>query len=60
LSSVDCCRHRIVLPASLELWKKRLLIGPHEVPDRSDACDRNELGKRIDAKLGFQFGHEKR
>jgi hypothetical protein len=60
LSSVDGCRHRIVLPAALELWKERLLIGSHEVLYGSNACDRNQLGKRIDTKLGFQFGHEKR
>src|SRR5262249_49767174 len=60
LSSLDRRRDRIVLTAALELRKKRLLIGPHEVPDRSDAGDRNQFGKWIDAKLGFQFGHDKR
>src|SRR5262249_60390077 len=59
-SSLDRRSDRIVLSAALEPRKKRLLIGPHEVCDRSDAGDRNELGKWIDAKLGFQFGHDKR
>src|ERR1700746_2466079 len=50
----------MVSSSPLRLGKKRLLIRPHEVPDRSNACDRNELGKWIDTKLGFQFGHDER
>jgi hypothetical protein len=50
----------MLVSAALEFGKKRLLIGPHEIPDRSNACDRNELGKWIDAKLGFQFGDDER
>ena len=59
LRSLDPRRHCVVLSAALKLRKERLLIGPHEVLDRPDAGDRDELGEWIDAEFSFQIGHEK-
>jgi len=36
-----------------------LAVGIHEIVDRSDISDGNELGKRIDAEFEFELRHEK-
>ena len=56
---VHARRHCVVLSAALEFRKERRLISSHEVPNRADAGDRDELGEWIDAEFSFQIGHEK-